>query len=137
MSLLQESDWQGKIFSDGWTEGSGQPTPSCRPPPARRWATMGKATAGRRAAAPPPRAVEAQRAWAAAPYNERAAVLRRAGDLWHANAEEINGWLMRETGAIGPFGGFQVHTCAQECYEASALAVARRTASCCAPPRRG
>lgn len=29
---------------------------------------------------------------------------------------------MRETGAIGPFGGFQVMTSAEECYEAAALA---------------
>ena len=51
-------------------------------------------------------------------------MLRRAGDLWHANAEEITGWLMRETGAIGPFGGFQIMTSAEECYEAAALASA-------------
>ena len=63
-------------------------------------ATMGRATQAdvHKAAAA---ATDAQRDWAAAPYNERAAVLRRAGDLWHANAEEITGWLMRETGAIG------------------------------------
>ena len=70
------------------------------------------------------RATVAQREWAALPYNERAAVLRRAGDLWHANAEEIIGWLMRESGAIGPFGGFQIMTSAEECYEAAALASA-------------
>ena len=49
-------------------------------------------------------AAEAQRDWAALPHPERAAVLRRAGDLWHANAEEISGWNVREVGAIGPFG---------------------------------
>jgi benzaldehyde dehydrogenase (NAD) len=69
-------------------------------------------------------AAEAQRGWAALPYNERAAVLRRAGDLWHAHADEITDWLMRETGAIGPFGGFQIMTSAEECYEAAALASA-------------
>ena len=36
----------------------------------------------------------------------------------------ITGWLMRETGAIGPFGGFQIMTSAEECYEAAALASA-------------
>ena len=67
------------------------------------------------------RAVEAQRAWAALPFEERAAVLRRAGDVLSAHADEIKGWLARESGAIQPFGDFQVHTSAQECYEASAL----------------
>ena len=103
--------------------GRASPTRSCRRPPAnssRRWGGPRRPTsAGQRRGR-----TEAQRAWAAAPYNERAAVLRRAGDLWHANAEEITGWLMRETGAIGPFGGFQIMTSAEECYEAAALASA-------------
>ena len=50
----------------------------------------------------------AQREWAERPYTERAAVLRRAGDLWLAHASEITGWLAKETGAIEPFGRFQV-----------------------------
>ena len=123
MSLLQESDWQGRIFSDGWTKGSGAAYPVVSPATGETLGEMGMATPAdvTRAAA---RAAEAQRAWADAPYTERAAVLRRAGDLWHRHEEEITGWLMRETGAIGPFGGFQVMTSAQECYEASALASA-------------
>ena len=67
------------------------------------------------------RAVEAQRAWAALPFEERARVLRRAGEVLEANSDEIKGWLARESGAIQPFGDFQVHTSAQECFEASAL----------------
>jgi benzaldehyde dehydrogenase (NAD) len=123
MSLLQESDWRGRIFSDGWTKGSGEAYPVVSPATGETLGEMGMATPAdvSRAAA---RAAEAQRAWAEAPYTERAAVLRRAGDLWHRHEEEITGWLMRETGAIGPFGGFQVMTSAQECYEASALASA-------------
>src|SRR4051794_27577451 len=123
MSLLDGSAWQGKVYSGGWTDGAGEPYPVVSPSTGEQLATMGRATAAdvSRAAA---LAREAQRAWAAAPYNERAAVLRRAGDLWHANADEITGWLMRETGAIGPFGGFQIMTSAEECYEAAALASA-------------
>ena len=124
MSLLDASTWTGKIYSRGWTDGSGRAaTTSSR----RRPASSSAARAWPRpptSHAPRPRAEEAQRAWAARPYNERAAVLRQAGDLWHANAEEITGWLMRETGAIGPFGGFQIMTSAEECYEAAALASA-------------
>jgi benzaldehyde dehydrogenase (NAD) len=121
--LLDESAWQGKIFLDGWTAGSGVPYPVVSPSTGEQLGLMGSATAAdvSRAAA---RAVDAQRGWAALPYNERAAVLRRAGDLWHANTEEITGWLMRESGAIGPFGGFQIMTSAEECYEAAALASA-------------
>ena len=45
-------------------------------------------------------------------------MLRKAGDVLSANADEIKGWLARESGAIQPFGDFQVHTSAQECYSA-------------------
>ena len=123
MPLLDDATWQRKIYSSGWVDGSGEPYPVVSPSTGEQLGTMGQATPDdvRRAAAT---AAAAQRDWAAAPYNERAAVLRRAGDLWHANAEEITGWLMRETGAIGPFGGFQIMTSAEECYEAAALASA-------------
>jgi benzaldehyde dehydrogenase (NAD) len=121
MSLLEGSAWHGKIFSGGWTDGSGEPYPVVSPSTGEQLATMGLATAGDIARAAS-RADEARRDWAAAPYTERAAVLRRAGDLWHANAEEITGWLIRETGSIGGFAGFQIMTSAEECYEAAALA---------------
>jgi benzaldehyde dehydrogenase (NAD) len=121
--LLDGALWQSKIYSSGWVDGSGEPYPVVSPSTGEQLGTMGRATQAdvHRAATA---AVAAQREWAAAPYNQRAAVLRRAGDLWHANAEEITGWLMRETGSIGPFGGFQIMTSAEECYEAAALASA-------------
>ena len=134
MPLLDDATWQSKIYSGGWVDGSGgtvrRRVTRDRRAARHRWARPPRPTSTRRR----PRAADAQRAWAAPPYNERAAVLRRAGDLWHANAEEITGWLMRETGAIGPFGGFQIMTSAEECYEAAALRVARRTASCSGRP---
>ncbi len=120
MALLG-SDWQGRIFSGGWIDGTGGTRDVVSPSTGEVLGSIGIASpddVARATAA----AAEAQKGWAAAPYNERAAVLRRAGDLWHANTEEITGWLMRETGAIGPFGGFQIMTSAAECYEAAALA---------------
>jgi benzaldehyde dehydrogenase (NAD) len=123
MSLLDGPDWQGRIYSGGWIDGTGGTRPVVSPSTGEQLATIGVASpedVSRAAAA----ASEAQRAWAALPYTERSAVLRRAGDLWHANAEEITDWLMRETGSIGPFGGFQIMTSAEECYEAAGLASA-------------
>jgi benzaldehyde dehydrogenase (NAD) len=51
----------------------------------------------------------------------RAAVLRKAGDLWTEHADEISWWNIREVGAIPPMAGFALHVAAQECYEAAAL----------------
>jgi len=123
MPLLEGPAWQAKIYSNGWVDGSGEPYPVVSPATGEQLATMGAATQAdvHKAARV---AADAQRNWAALPYTDRSAVLRRAGDLWHANAEEITGWLMRESGAIGPFAGFQIMTSAEECYEAAALASA-------------
>ncbi|MGW7454914.1 aldehyde dehydrogenase family protein [Streptomyces sp. NPDC054787] len=68
------------------------------------------------------RAGAAQQDWARAPHTERAAVLRRAGDLFTAHAEELRSWLVRESGSIPGKADFELHVAAQECYEAAALA---------------
>ncbi|HSO91016.1 MAG TPA: aldehyde dehydrogenase family protein, partial [Arthrobacter sp.] len=62
-----------------------------------------------------------QKEWAALPHPARAAVLRKAGQLWEQYAGEIGGWNTREVGAIPPLAGFALHVTAAECYEASAL----------------
>jgi benzaldehyde dehydrogenase (NAD) len=120
MALLDDGAWQGKLWTGAWTEGSGGTYSAVEPATGESLGEVGKATAEDVHTAAV-RAVEAQKAWAALPFEERAAVLRRAGDVLSANADEIKGWLARESGAILPFGDFQVHTSAQECYEASAL----------------
>ncbi|HEV7870022.1 MAG TPA: benzaldehyde dehydrogenase [Modestobacter sp.] len=120
MALLEDGAWRGKVWTGTWTDGSGGTYAAVEPATGAELGDVGKATPAdvEKAAA---RAVEAQRSWAAQPFEQRAAVLRRAGDLLTANADEIKTWLARESGAIQPFGDFQVHTSAQECYEASAL----------------
>ncbi|MFE4060689.1 benzaldehyde dehydrogenase [Streptomyces sp. NPDC059096] len=64
----------------------------------------------------------AQRAWSATPHLVRAGVLRRAGDLFAAHADELRDWLVRESGSIPGKTDFELHVAAQECYEAAALA---------------
>ncbi|OIJ66499.1 aldehyde dehydrogenase family protein [Streptomyces mangrovisoli] len=64
----------------------------------------------------------AQHAWARAPHFARAAVLRKAGDLFAAHAAELREWIVRESGSIPGKADFELHVAAQECYEAAALA---------------
>jgi benzaldehyde dehydrogenase (NAD) len=123
MPLLEDPQWHGKVYSGGWTAGAGGSYDVVSPSTGETLAGIGRATPADVTAAAT-RAQQDQREWAARPHTDRAAVLRRAGDLWLANAEEITGWLMRETGAVGPFAGFQIATSAQECFEAAALASA-------------
>jgi benzaldehyde dehydrogenase (NAD) len=120
MGLLDDGAWQGKVWTGAWTDGAGGDYPAVEPSTGEELGRVGKATPEDVHAAAA-RAVEAQKAWAAAPFEERARVLRKAGEVLEANADEIKTWLARETGAIQPFGDFQVHTSAGECYEASAL----------------
>ncbi|GAA1872071.1 benzaldehyde dehydrogenase [Pseudonocardia ailaonensis] len=122
MTLL-DGRWIGKLYSGEWKPGGGKTHDVLSPATGEVLGAIGTAT--------PEDVTDAARVandarveWAARPYTERAAVLRRAGDLWKSHADEIVDWLMRESGAIGPFGHFQVTTSAEECYEAAALAAA-------------
>ncbi|MFE2584091.1 aldehyde dehydrogenase family protein [Streptomyces sp. NPDC059378] len=64
----------------------------------------------------------AQQEWARVPHFVRAGVLRRAGDLFTAHADELREWLVRESGSVPGKADFELHVAAQECYEAAALA---------------
>jgi benzaldehyde dehydrogenase (NAD) len=120
MSLLDTSTWDGLIFSSGWRKASGGIGDVVAPATGERLASIGAADAGDVATAAAA-AREAQRSWAAAPFQERAAVLRRAAQLIEENAEEIHHWIIREAGSILPKAQLETHVAAQECYEAASL----------------
>ena len=120
-ALIDPADFAGKIHIDGeWVTGGGGEIASTAPATGETLAMVGLADAGDVARAAEG-AARAQKAWAALPHPARAAVLRRAGQLWEQHADEIGGWNIREVGAIPPLAGFALHVTAAECYEASAL----------------
>ncbi|MGD0557704.1 MAG: benzaldehyde dehydrogenase [Streptosporangiaceae bacterium] len=120
MALMDESAWRGKIYSDGWIAGSGGDAPVTEPATGAELGRIGIATPDdvARAAAS---AARAQRDWAAKPHGERAAILRKAGDIWQANAADIEWWLIREAGKIGGVAQFETHLVTSELYEAATL----------------
>ena len=121
MELLEGVDWKGKIFKGGkWTAGGGGDYAVVEPATGTELGRMGLANADDVAEAGAS-ATEAQKEWAALPHTARAAVLRRAGDLWQQHAEEISGWNVREVGAVPGIAGFALHVAAEECYEAAGL----------------
>ncbi|MFC0864361.1 benzaldehyde dehydrogenase [Sphaerimonospora cavernae] len=121
MGLLDGADWQGNIFKNGeWTAAHGGDYAVIEPATGSELGRMGRATPEDVAEAAVT-AVKAQKEWAAMPHTERAAVLRRAGDLWQRHAEEISGWNIREVGAVPGMAGFALHVAAEECYEAASL----------------
>ncbi|QEE60716.1 aldehyde dehydrogenase family protein [Salinibacterium sp. dk2585] len=120
MTLLDDANWAGRVYVDGWTSGSAGSIPVMEPATGRELSTVGAASPDDvlRAATS---AARAQRDWAQRRPEERAAVLRRAGLLFEEHGEEIQGWIVRETGAIPPKAQLESHIAANECFEASAL----------------
>ena len=120
MAFLDEAIWRGKAYSGGWTATSGGDAAVIEPATGNELGRACRATPADISAAAAA-AAAAQPAWAARPYTERAALLRRAGDIWLANAAEIEGWSIREGGKIPPAAQFETHVATEEVYEAATL----------------
>ncbi|MFJ6651450.1 aldehyde dehydrogenase family protein [Microbacterium sp. NPDC091313] len=119
--LIDVSEFNGKIYLDGaWTVGGGGEHKVVSPSTGEQLAVVGLADVADVARAAE-HAAKAQKEWAALPHPARAAVLRKAAQLWEQHAEEIADWNVREVGAIPGFAGFALHVTASETYEASAL----------------
>lgn len=119
-TFLETGRWEGKINIAGWTEGSGGTQDVIEPATGAVLGSVGLATAADAARAATV-AARAQKEWAVKRPEERAAVLRRAGQLWEEHAEEFQGWIIRESGAIPAKAALETHIAANECYEAAAL----------------
>jgi benzaldehyde dehydrogenase (NAD) len=119
--FLSEDTWTNRIFLGGaWVPGSGGSLDVTEPATGSTLGQVGLASADDLAKAAES-AADAQRDWAATPHQQRAAVLRKAAQLWGEHADEISWWNVREVGAIPPVAGFALHVAEQECYEAASL----------------
>ncbi len=120
MAFLEESTWRGRVYSAGWKSAAGGDAPVTEPATGAELGRTGIASAADVTAATAA-AAAAQAGWAATPHTERAALLRRAGDIWKAHAEEIEQWSIREGGKIPPAAQFETHVATEEVYEAATL----------------
>lgn len=112
--------WERNIFTGEWTSGSGALREVVNPATGAPLGTVRTADAGQvRAGALC--AAESQKAWAALAPAERAAVLRRAGDLFAERAQEVENWLVRETGSTRPKAALEAGAAAALCWESVAL----------------
>jgi benzaldehyde dehydrogenase (NAD) len=118
MSFLKQVTWNGQLYSSGWIPSAGGDIAVREPATGRELARIGIATPADVASAAQKAAV-AQPAWAAPPHTERSAILRRAAGLWESNAAEIEDWVIRESGKIGPAAQFETQVSVQEIYEAA------------------
>ncbi|VEW15159.1 Benzaldehyde dehydrogenase [NAD(+)] [Brevibacterium casei] len=114
------TDWHGSIFTGAWSPGGGETYPVVEPATGQTLAEIGAASADDVYAAAA-RAASAQKQWGRTTPAEKAAVLRRAGDLWAEHAAEIGEWIVRESGAIQPKADLETTMAAQICYESASL----------------
>jgi benzaldehyde dehydrogenase (NAD) len=120
MSLMNPAIWQGKIFTGSWEFGTATDVRITEPATGNALGTLGVGSpsdidqACKTAAA-------AQQAWADTPFEDRAAVLRRAAALFEEHEEEIRTWIIRESGSISPKAQLETRHAALESYEAASL----------------
>jgi benzaldehyde dehydrogenase (NAD) len=93
---LLNGNWQGRFSSNGWREAA-ETIAVTAPATGETLAEVGKASADDVHAACAA-AREAQPAWAARNYDERAGVMREAARLFAEHEDEFAGWLVREGG---------------------------------------
>ncbi|MCX7169897.1 MAG: aldehyde dehydrogenase family protein [Proteobacteria bacterium] len=106
-AFLNTTIWDGKLFLSGWNKASS--VREIREPANGTVLTrVGMATpadvieAARRAKA-------AQAAWAALPYEQRAAIFRKAAAIIERETPGMTQWIVRETGSIPPKAGVELH----------------------------
>ena len=120
MTFLDEATWRGRVYSGGWQRAAGGEASVTEPATGAELGRLGVASPADVASATAA-AAAAQPAWAALPHTQRSAILRRAGEIWLANAAEIEQWSIREGGKIGPAAQFETHVATEEVFEAATL----------------
>lgn len=120
MTLLDPALWNDKIFINGWVAGNGGTRDVIAPATGEKLGRIGLASVEDVLAAAKV-AAAAQISWAAKKPEERAAVLRKAGELIEYYADEIHAFNQRECGSIPAKAQLETHVGAAECFEASAL----------------
>lgn len=100
-SITPTPAWAGKIYTDGWQAAHGGTLDVREAATGAVLASAGLADREDVDAALQ-RAREAGAAWAAKPFDQRAAVIRRAAALLEARSAEFIHWNVRECGSIEP-----------------------------------
>jgi benzaldehyde dehydrogenase (NAD) len=123
--ILIESTWRGRLFGAQWRPAIGGSLDVLEPATGAVITRVGNATAEdvRQAAA---EARAAQPGWAATPYDQRAAILRKVAALMEENQPELVYWIMRETGGIEAKAAFEVQM---------VTSILHRSAAMCTEPQ--
>lgn len=119
--LVSNNEWTGKALThEGWQSLCGGSSDVLEPATGNVLARVAKANAQDvRTAAQSAR--KAQKAWAAMPYQARAAMFRKAAALLESQRNEFATWIVRETGGIMPKAMFEIDSVLHQLHEAAAM----------------
>ncbi len=120
MTLIDPTTFAGKIFNGDWIPAGDGDLLVDEPATGETLTSVGLASVADALAAATA-AAAAQKAWAATKPEARAAILRRAGDLWNEYSEELAPWIMRETGGIPAKAGLELHMASEICFASASL----------------
>jgi benzaldehyde dehydrogenase (NAD) len=117
--LVASEVWQARLFTGSWCAGTSE-FEVTEPATGKRLGRIGMADASL-VAASSALAYEAQLKWASLPYEQRAAVMRRAAGLAEAHREEIVEWIVREGGSTHAKASSELLLTIKTLHEASGL----------------
>ena len=112
--------WEAKVFINGWADADGGTAAVTEPATGEQIATAGTGSAKDIDLAARS-AVEAQAAWAATPFDQRAEILREAARLLRERAAEFNYWNVRECGSIQAKAEWELHATYEQVQMAAAM----------------
>lgn len=118
--FMNPAKWQGRIFTGAWDFGTAADQTVLEPATGESLGTIGCGSAADINQACKT-AKAAQKTWAETPFEERAAVLRRAAALFDEHAKEIGNWIIRESGSVSAKAQLETRQAGLECHEAAAL----------------
>jgi len=118
-AFLNTETWKGKLFLGGWT-AAGKAQDVLEPATGAVLTNVGMATPADVAQAAQ-RARAAQPGWAGMPYEQRAAIFRKAAAIVERETAGMTQWMVRETGSIPPKAGVELHAAVGILHEAAAM----------------
>ncbi|KAF0165338.1 MAG: benzaldehyde dehydrogenase (NAD) [Rhodocyclaceae bacterium] len=117
--FLNTGIWNGKLFLGGWNAATSA-REILEPATGAVLTRVGIATPADATEAAK-RAKAAQAAWVALPYEQRAAIFRKAAAIIERETEGMTQWIVRETGCIPPKAGVELHMAVGILHEAAGM----------------
>jgi len=120
MTTNTPAQWNRKLFLGSWVPGRGELVSVTEPATGNQLGMLATGTkddiddAARIAK-------RAQVGWAAMPFDQRAAIMRRVARSLEDNATTINQWNIRECGSTAPKAEWELQACIEQAHMAAAL----------------